>query len=888
MRLFFVVFPLATYAQQGEIFGMVTDKDMNDEPLPFATIAVKGSSKGTTSDIEGNYRLNLDEGSYTLVFSFVGYDNVEISNIKVESGKQTQLNTSLGAGSLTLEEVVIESTANRSSEKILLFQQRNAVVAKQSIGTQELSRKGVSDAEGAVTKVSGISKQDGVKSVFVRGLGDRYNLTTLNGFPIPSEDPEYKNISLDFFSTDIIESVGVDKVFSSGTSSDVAGATINIVSKAFLKDAFEIDLSAGINSQTFGVKNFLKQDGVNFLGFSNKKQPETDITRYSFSNSLDPHQQDFLYNNSIGFSGGKRFKIGNNPLMLFGVLTHGNNFSYTDELIRNTTTDGTVFLDQRGKKYTQNTNQLGLFNASYLMNNRHRLTYNFMFVHANRQYVGIYEGINTERYQDAYNDTYLGYLIRQQNNDNLLIINQLNSNWTLSEKADFEFGVAHNKLQGSEPDRRVNNFSKLSETGDYKLTGSTGRQQRYFITLDENDWNVKMAYSHKLKDSFSKWTFGYNGRFVTDDFQAVEYDLQSQQLLNINNYKLDNLYNQQKLDNGDFQLDRNFDSYQVNKFFHSLYTDLTYRITDNTVLNFGLKGENVDLKVDYNVNRGGTKGSSKINKFYFLPNVNLKYDLNEKNIVRLGASKTYTLPQSKEISPYIYVDVNFKSQGNQDLKPSDNYNLDLKWDYYISPSELVSLTTFYKYIANPIARVEEGGSGGYLTYRNISKHATIAGLEMELRKNIFEKHTETADKRLSLGWNASVIFTELEVNVMNTQKRKSKLEGAAPFITNFDVSYHTRKNGKNHTTSLVFNYFNDRIYTIGTLQYKDIIEKGIPTLDLVSSVDITQKLTLKLKAKNIFNAERELSRETTNNQEKIVLNQFKKGIDFSIGLGYKF
>lgn len=159
---------------------------------------------------------------------------------------------------------------------------------------------------------------------------------------------------------------------------------------------------------------------------------------------------------------------------------------------------------------------------------------------------------------------------------------------------------------------------------------------------------------------------------------------------------------------------------------------------------------------------------------------------------------------------------------------------------------------------------------------------------MELRKNIFEKHMETADKRLSLGWNASVIFTELEVNVMNTQKRKSKLEGAAPFITNFDVSYNTRKNGKNHTTSLVFNYFSDRIYTIGTLQYKDIIEKGIPTLDLVSSVDITQKLTLKLKAKNIFNVERELSRETTNNQEKIVLNQFKKGIDFSIGLGYKF
>jgi len=49
-----------------------------------------------------------------------------------------------------------------------------------------------------VAQVSGISKQEGVKNVFVRGLGDRYNATLLNGFPIPSEDPEYKNIALEF------------------------------------------------------------------------------------------------------------------------------------------------------------------------------------------------------------------------------------------------------------------------------------------------------------------------------------------------------------------------------------------------------------------------------------------------------------------------------------------------------------------------------------------------------------------------------------------------------------------------------------------------------------------------------------------------------------------
>ena len=52
--------------------------------------------------------------------------------------------------------------------------------------------------------------------------------------PFPSEDPEYKNISLDFFGTDIIQSVGVNKAFNAGGSSDVGGATIDIVSKELI------------------------------------------------------------------------------------------------------------------------------------------------------------------------------------------------------------------------------------------------------------------------------------------------------------------------------------------------------------------------------------------------------------------------------------------------------------------------------------------------------------------------------------------------------------------------------------------------------------------------------------------------------------------------------
>src|SRR5690606_2599584 len=93
---------------------------------------------------------------------------------------------------------------------------------------QELSRKGIGDASTAVAKLSGVSKQEGSTQVYVRGLGDRYISTTMNGLPIPSSDPNLKNIALDIFSTDIVEYIGVDKSFNSNINGDFGGASVEI------------------------------------------------------------------------------------------------------------------------------------------------------------------------------------------------------------------------------------------------------------------------------------------------------------------------------------------------------------------------------------------------------------------------------------------------------------------------------------------------------------------------------------------------------------------------------------------------------------------------------------------------------------------------------------
>lgn len=180
------------------IKGQIKDSD-SKEPLIGATVQIIGSSMGAVTDIDGNFQLaGVEDGIYDIEIKYVGYKTVVKRQIKIEDNRIVTLDFELKADTQMLSDVTVVAKANRESESVTLLEQKKSIVAVQSVGAKELSRKGVGDAQGAVTKVSGISKQEGVKNVFVRGLGDRYNLTTLNRFPIPSEDPEYKNIALDF------------------------------------------------------------------------------------------------------------------------------------------------------------------------------------------------------------------------------------------------------------------------------------------------------------------------------------------------------------------------------------------------------------------------------------------------------------------------------------------------------------------------------------------------------------------------------------------------------------------------------------------------------------------------------------------------------------------
>lgn len=870
------------------IKGQIKDSD-SKEPLIGATVQIIGSSMGAVTDIDGNFQLaGVEDGIYDIEIKYVGYKTVVKRQIKIEDNRIVTLDFELKADTQMLSDVTVVAKANRESESVTLLEQKKSIVAVQSVGAKELSRKGVGDAQGAVTKVSGISKQEGVKNVFVRGLGDRYNLTTLNRFPIPSEDPEYKNIALDFFSTDIIQSVDVNKTFGGTMASDVAGAGINISSKELVgRSELKASVSAGANTNVMR-SGIMQMDGVNAFGFAQSSEPEADLNAYSFHNSLDPSKKNAPVNQSYMLSGGKEWNWGTDVFSVYMVGSHDKKYAYYDEEVRNSITSGDLSQDMKGDISKIETSQLLMAGLNYRHSDKLHLQYDLMMVHAARESVGDYWGMDAD-FQSS--DTYEGFMRRQQVNDNRLLVNQLSGVWKFAPKWSLDAGISYNKIKGMEPDRRINNLVKTA--GGYVPMKGTGVQQRYFSELNEDDINLRAGFTYKLPDAygseFSSVNFGYTGRLVTDGFSATEYDLSviRQQSFDATDVKFDRYYNQGNLDKGFFMQDRNQDEYDVDKKIHSAYAEATYQLSEHFIANVGVKYDNVNLGVNYRVNRGGTKGSQSIDKDYVLPSVNLRYNFNDKHALRFGASKTYTLPQAKEISPYRYISVSFNSQGNPDLKPSDNYNADLKWDFYLSGSELFSIGAFYKYIKNPISRIEVASAGGFLSYENIADHATVAGAEIEFRKDLFSRKTAEEIHKLTFGVNGAYTYTHAKVSLA-TVSTGSQLEGAAPWIVNSDLSYQLQKGKYNLTSTLVFNYFSDRIYTIGTEGFQDIMEKGIPTLDFVLSAKMGNRFSLSMKAANLLNASHQLTRKGNADNREVVLSKYKKGVDLSLGISYEF
>jgi TonB-dependent receptor len=924
---------------KGTVTGKVLDLEMNDEPMPFANVYIKGTEIGSTTDFDGFYTINTLPGTYSLVFSFIGYETIEINNVVItEEETVTLKDVSLGATEgVALEAVTIKVSSKKESFQSLLGEQKKAIEVKTSIGAEELSQKSVGDAAGAVAKISGVSKEEGSSNVYVRGLGDRYLNTTLNGLSLPSNSIDKKNIDLDLFTTDIIENVSISKSYSPHFYSDFSAGNVNIDSKSFTGDrVFELSFGSGVNSYAIGQDRFMKSEGTGRFGFYNRYNHNPFAV--VLSHGIDPVNAGAPIGANISGVIGKSFDLNDDSrLSLFISGSYENDFSFQEgSAVDYTNTYNKIFPSTEEFNYSTNTTLLA--SAIYKIDNNHKITYNSLFSNSSKDKVAYFgtEGNGFYRESRSQVDTDRGfYQMNVQFNQDMIFVNQLLGKHTLNEKLKLDWGIGYNKVYSNEPDRKrvslEDYFFALDDdqnTNPVFLTNNSFDNQRYFQKMTDDELNGRIKFSYQINEKV-KLNYGYNGRLKTRDFENIRYGYKnfddSLVINDVNN--LNEVFNIQNVLDSLIQTDvfraltpqngvgptnrpgQLENTYNGNLEAHGGYISFEINLDNKWLIVPGFRAESFLQEIDYDViNLVNNPGSSKVIEEFYLPSINIKYALNDDQNLRLSASKTVSTPEFKEMAPIVYEGVTQRVGGNPDLlgrvegntyenvkdiSYSDILNIDVKYENFIGQGQVLSLAAFTKQINNPINLVVANDATGTQRYFRTGDKATVYGVELEYRKHLLLDEEENG--KLTFGFNGTYMHTEQDLysNISGTystsfNKNTEELQGASPLILNADLSYKSNlfKDVKS-TFNLVGNYYSDRISALGSGQLGNVIEKGVVSLDFILKNKISEKSELNFTAKNLLNPKVQQVRELTN-QEDIILSSFQRGINIGIQYKYKF
>lgn len=943
--IFALLFTALSFAQTGSISGTLTDKEYNNEPLAFANVLIKGTTTGTTSDFDGLFAFNdLELGQYTLVVSFVGYETQEVV-VTVEENKVSEVSVAMAASAASLDEVVLAPVTTRKiSEAATLLDQKKAVEIKQSIGSDELARKGVSDAAGAVSKISGVSKQEGSSNVYVRGLGDRYLNTTMNGLSLPSNDVNKKNIDLNLFSSDIIENVSISKAYSSKFFADFSAGNVDITSKDFKGDwFFDFNVGSSVNTNA-ADKTFFRSEGTSHFGFYNRY--DNDPFAVVLSHGFDPQQVNTPINTNFGGAFGKSFEFENGSrLSFYATGSFENGFEYRrGSNVDYTNVEKKAFEDAEEFEYSTKTTAMATVN--YRIDDITSLKFNSLFINNASDKVGYFGIDGGGRNRDAILNTDEGfYQMNVQFNQNLIYVNQLTGRHRF-EKLNIDWGVGYNVVNAHEPDRKrisVENYQFAldndNSTSPTFYSNVVFDNQRYFQNIKDDELNSRLNLAYDIKENI-KLNVGFSGRTKERQFDNIRYgydivnpNTAIQDVNNLNNFfSFDNL-NISSNENGLYEIkvinafpglgNTNRpgipeNTYSGNLDVYAGYANAELKFGDKWLLVPGVRVEGINQEIAYDVINLGDAGNSSVssNETVVLPSLSVKYGLNEDQNIRFSASQTISLPEFKEVAPFVYESISQRIGGNPDLlgrksdiaytnvndvSYSEILNLDLKYEWFISRTELFSVGAFYKQIKDPVNQVVAFDATGTQRFFRTGDQAEIFGFEAEIRKNIL-MDDEDEKAKLSAGLNFTYMNTKQDLyeSIIGTysvsfNKSEEELQGASPIIVNADINYSPTFGNYKPTANLIFSYFSDRIDALGSGQLGNVVEKGIPTLDFILKNKLNPKMELNLGVKNLLNPTIQYVREGTSIGDVLVtspngkdVTDYKRGLSVGLQFKYKF
>ena len=847
----------------GTIAGQVMD-EANAITLPGIPVELSGPvNQVEYTDLDGNYRFRVPPGAYDLRVAFPGYAE-QLVTLDVEGGELTRVQVSL-ASNVFAEQVTVTAAnleAESSTAAAQLMLRMRAPAVQDNIGAIEMSANDDSNAADAMERVTGVSVVGG-GSVFVRGLGERYSNTTLNGVMLPTTEPDRRVVPLDLFPTALIDSVQVSKTYTPDKPSQFAGGLVEIIPlKLPVETSWEVGAGGGWNSFTTGTRGLsYPSGGREWTGFDDGARSlpgiipdrkvirggrftsdevgflQDDLERFgrAFDNVWDPVDKDHPPDQSYsGLFGGRFGNLG-----VVGTVRHAQSSSFVDErqTFFNVEEGGAIDVfngpyDFDISTYERTLGAVG--NVAYQFTPNHRLSFDNFYTHLGTDQTRRFEGYNSDADTDLRNRRL--YFIDEQIRAHHIGGDHL---FPGASNSRLEWKAAFSSADRAEPDLRETLYELDPAREAFVLADESQSGLRQFS--DQRDDSIEVAASWSTL--FEQWgglgtQVKFGGGYLERDraFESRRLRFTPRNVSGLDlSQPAEDLFTAANIGRA-WQLKeetRPTDAYDGTQEIASFYGMLDLPLTARWRLVGGARVESYRQTVDtfdpFSRNVGGSTDivSSALDSTNVFPAANLVYALAYDQNLRFSYSQTVNRPEFREVAPFEFTDVvgGRAVVGNPNLDQSLIQNVDARWEWFPGAEEVVSASFFFKQFDTPIERVVEPTAQLRTSFANADSARNL-GLELEGRKLLSEYFL--------VGVNYSLVDSEVTIGRQAGQVQTSLLRPLAGTSKNlFNAMAEFRM--QSLAARLLWNYFGDRISDVGSLGLPDIIEEGRSSVDVVLS-----------------------------------------------------
>ncbi len=909
--------------ETGRVIGQVLNA-VSSAPVSGAQVFIEDTGTGTLTDLNGRFVLqNVPVGTVSVTVQSLGYARKTVTDVAVTANGITPLNISLEETTVDIEGITVSASAERGSVAAVLDARRTSASMLEAVGATEISRRPDSDAADVAKRMTGVTVAEG-KFVFVRGLGQRYSQTSLNGSSLPSPQPEREVVPLDLFPSGFLESLSTQKSYTPDLPADFSGGSVQIETKDF-PDRFTLraGVSSSFNSESQFQDGYLNYvgGGTDWLGVDDGTRAQTDAIErimgpvtsgnrlpsdpdqlveigqslQALNRPFTPLSGDTPLNRSFNVSVGGSFLLDEDDGKELGYFLAG---TYSDNYtqIRNeferkwriSAFDPSIEpelrqpnVDYNFRRGNRATSWGTVGNLTYKFSPTQKISLRTTANLSTDDEARTYEGLNLED---------LGGLLRSDRlryQQRLLLWSQLEGEHQLFGEQRVEWRMTAARADREEPMMQEALYLADFDDEDYVLlTG--GESGRYLWTdLVEDDLSGAFDWTvpFDLGNNASSIKFGAAYRERTRDFAArrILWDFVPEVYTDID----------EALEGSEIvPVVRGFDQFGLRDVIEpgDLYDALDQRaagylmfdlgVTRSLQAIFGARVEQYDLSLN---SRG--EELSTISQTDFAPSINLIYSIGDQVKVRAAGSRTVDRPEFREVAPFQFTEAASLRQlfGNENLTPAEIISGDLRLDYFPSAGEILSAGVFFKQMDDPIEQVFIAAASSAYSFQN-AEDARVFGVELDAQI----RGGRLADALDNFAFAANYSWIESEVNVRPEgiffpTNLTRPLEGQATYVFNSSVNY---VNGSGIEAGVFYNRFGDRLFAAGGAGIPDIYEKPRNALDASLGFPLPGGVSARIRGTNLLDAAFLWEQESNG----IIQEQrrFNVGRTFSVGLTWEY